>query len=188
MHSAAAHTREGPTDTRTRHPILHDGVRLSARDDALHVAAARPLNLERRALREEPRLIAQRAQTALHEIRSEVVEQEIPAQQEEGHDQQRRDEADEDVGKDQLASHPPQETPLREHGEPEEKVGRTRRDRQARDGVDDTKEHRHRPADAAGQGNPGLDRKAGDDRPTRQRMEQCALDAFVPIDRGRQCA
>src|SRR5205814_1977312 len=63
-------------------------VRLPARDDRSDVAAAGALDLERGALRDEARLIAERAQPALHEVRAEVIEEQEPAQQREGDEQQ----------------------------------------------------------------------------------------------------
>ena len=112
---------------RDRHVgVLAAGVGLPARDDAGHVAPAGALNLERRALREEARLIGERAQPALHQVRAEVVEQQEAAEQEERDEQQRRHEADEDVGEDQLAPDAPQQAPLREHDQPGGEVGERR--------------------------------------------------------------
>ena len=67
------------------------------------------LNLASGALREKARFVGERRQPALHDVRAEVVEQQKPGEQEEGDDQQRRNEADEDVGQDQLAANAPQQ-------------------------------------------------------------------------------
>ena len=122
--------------------------RLPPGDDAGDVAAVRALDLERGALREEPRLVGERPQPALHEVRAEVVEQQKPAQQEEGDDQQRRNEADEDVGQDQLAAHAPEQTAFRDDRAAERRssaapIG----ERDAGRGVDDAEQRGTRAAE-----------------------------------------
>ena len=169
--------------------ILRAAVGLPARDDAGDVASAGALDLERRALREEARLVAERAQPALHQVRAEVVEQQEPAQQRERDQQQRRHEADEDVGEDQLAPHAPQQAPLREHDQPSGEIGQPDRGDQARHRIDDADEasgrcpRRRRAAD---QEHRDLDREADDDRAAGQRVEQRAADARAPIDGARR--
>jgi hypothetical protein len=54
--------------------------RLAPREDAGDIAPAGALDFERRRLREEARLVGERAQPALHQVRAEVVEQQEAAE------------------------------------------------------------------------------------------------------------
>ena len=110
----------------------HDGDRESGQlarrgvwppaEDARDIAPAAALNLARGALREEARLVGERTQPALHEVGAEVVEQQESGKQEEGDDQQRRNEADEDIRQDQLAADAPEQTALRGDQQAEDEV------------------------------------------------------------------
>jgi hypothetical protein len=87
--------------------VLLGDVRLPPGNRGLKLLSADALNFERRSLGDEARLIAECAQSRLHQIGAEVVEQQEPAQQGERRQQDCRDEADEDVGQDQLAANAP---------------------------------------------------------------------------------
>ena len=104
--------------------------------------AARPLNLSRRARGEKAGLILEPAQLRLHEIRTEVVEQQQPAQYEERADENGRHEADEDVGEDQFAPHAPQQAALGEHEQTEEEKREACGDRETRNGIDHAQKRR----------------------------------------------
>src|SRR5215216_5267075 len=71
---------------------------------------ARLLELDGGRLRQEPRLVNERIDARLHQIRAHVEEQEQAAEQEEDNDQQDRDEPDEDVGERELPAHAPEES------------------------------------------------------------------------------
>ena len=70
------------------------------------------LELDRGRLGEEARLVDERVDARLHQVRADVEEQQQPAQQKEHDDQQDRDEADEDVRERQLAPDTPEKTVL----------------------------------------------------------------------------
>ncbi len=114
-------------DGRRRRPavFLHrkDGVRyawvagrgadLPSLDRTIDPGGARhPLELDGRRLREESRLIHERRDAALHQVRAHVEEEEQAAEEEEGDDEQRRHEADEDVGERELAADAPEQAAL----------------------------------------------------------------------------
>ena len=171
---------------RDRHVgVLASRVGLTTRDEAGHVAPAGALNLERRALRVEARLLGERAQPALHQVRAEVVEQQEAAEQRERHEQQRRHEADEDIGEDQLAPDAPEKAPLGQHDQPGREVGQPDRRDQPRHRVDDGDKGRNaargpdRQPDAEHR---QLDRHADDDRAAGERVEQRPAHARTPID------
>ncbi len=76
---------------------------------AFSVASAGPLDVERGRRGDRQRTVAERSKLVLHQIRAEVREQQQSAEQEERDDQDRRNEADEDVRDDQLAADAPQQ-------------------------------------------------------------------------------
>ena len=89
------------------------GARLAALDDVLdRCRRPCPLQLERGRLGQELGLIDKPADAALHQVRADVEEQQQAAQHEERDDEERGHDADEDVGKRQLAADAPQQTTL----------------------------------------------------------------------------
>ena len=100
------------------------------------------LHAERRGLGDESRLIDERIDLAARHVGADVEEQQQPAQQKERDNQQRRHEADEDVGQGQLAPHPPQQLLL---GVDEEAVAEDQRAGHQRDVAGGVDQLEHRP-------------------------------------------
>jgi hypothetical protein len=124
-------------------------------------------------VRQRPRLAAEGAQPAPDEIGAEVGEQQKSAEQEEGHDQNGRDEADEDIRQDQLSAHPPQQPPLHDDEEPHEEVPGADRDRNPGDGIDDRVERRQRTScDRSDEEQQQPDREAHDHEASGERMQE----------------
>ena len=73
------------------------------------LGGGRALHVEQHRLGQEARLLGVGVEPRLHQVAGHVAEQQQAGEQEEGDDQQARDEADEDVGQDQLAAHAPQQ-------------------------------------------------------------------------------
>ena len=158
-------------------------VGLASADDRRHVTPAGALNLERRAAGDEARLVAQRADAALHQVRAEVVEQQEPAEQEEHDDQDGGNEADENVRQDELPPDAPQQTPFRSDEQPDDEVDGA--DRKRRHRVRHREKHRER-RDRPDDENHQPDRDADDDQAPRQRVPQRVDQPRLLIECGRE--
>ncbi len=166
---------------------LRAGAGLSSRDDVQGIASAAALYLEGRALREKARLVGEGVQPALHQVRAEVVEQEVPAQQEERDDQERRKQADEDVGDHQLATDAPQQPALRGHQQADDEVRGADRQRHPGGGVDHPEKGRRGNDQQAEAVDDQPRHQADDDRAAGQRVQQCVSHALSTISRWRDC-
>ena len=161
------------------------GVLLSARDDAARIPPARTLDLDGRAFGDQSPLILDGLQPALHEVRTEVVEQQQPAQEEKHHDEDRRDKAHEDVREDQLASDTPQQPPLGQHEQQKDEVQCAGGDRESSDGVDDAQKRRDGTGCHVEDADQQLDRETDDNRAARQRPEECLCHPLLSTREGR---
>ena len=94
------------------------------------------LQFRDRRLGQELRLVGQRSQARLHEIRADVEEQQQTRQQEERDDEQHRDDADEHVREDELPTHAPEQPAPRPEREARQPVRARENQREAADHVD----------------------------------------------------
>ena len=77
----------------------------------------RPLDFEQRGPAEHARLLGEMGHPIVDEVRADIEEHEQKRQQRKGDEQQDGDGADQDIGEDQLAAHPPEQTRARERRE-----------------------------------------------------------------------
>ncbi len=115
VHGASRRRVRGPAHPRRRHD--DDGRAVVPRGCGFlppgqHLVEGRiigrPRELDRGGLGKETRLVHERVDARLHQVRADVEEQQQAAQEKEDDDQQDREEPDEDVGQRQLAAHAPQ--------------------------------------------------------------------------------
>src|SRR5262249_23347083 len=140
--------------------------------------------LERRAMRNELRLVAERLQATLHEIRAEVVEQHEAAEQKERDDQDRRNKSNEDVRENQLSPYPPQQPALGDQEQPEDEIAGPGRNREPRGGVDNVECGRQRSGNTADADKQHTNRDADNNEPARQRVQQQMAQSRLTIGAG----
>ena len=128
------HDRDGCT----RKSLCHGG--LAPAGDGRYATTAGTLDFHSRSRGDGLRLLCQRLEPCLEQVRAEVREQQQPAQQEEGDDQDGRDEADEDVRNDEFSPDPPQQTPLCQRQASRKKVGAAGNEGHRRDRVEQAHE------------------------------------------------
>jgi hypothetical protein len=153
--------------------------RLSPGEDGIHVASAVPLDLSGGCRRNRSSAFGQRPQPALHEVGAEIRKQQHTAEQEEGDDQDRRDEAHEDVRDDQLPANAPQQPAFDEGGAADEKVTAPGGDDHRGHAVEHVDGCRRRRCDETQELDGNLDRQADDNRPSRQRSKQGVLHQAI---------
>ena len=95
-----------------------------------------PGQFGRAAPRQKLRLLDGTTDPRRHDVLADTAEQEKSAEQAETDDEQSRNEADENVGDDQLAAHPPQQMLTGDADEPREEVRKTDQQRQGAQAAD----------------------------------------------------